>query len=92
MFNFIKDYIAKEKNKTKYNEILGKFLSDNKLDKKERQELNNLKKNYGLSDKDLDIIKKKHLSLFFKNISENERITEDERKELVSLMNYFNLE
>jgi len=92
MFNFIKDYIAKQKNKNEYGETLSKFLADGKLNKKEKQELDNLKKDYGLSEEDLNNIKKKHLSLFFKTISEDERITEDEKKELELLMGYFGLD
>jgi hypothetical protein len=92
MFNFINDYIKKEKNKSEYGETIKKFLADGNLDKKERQELEKLKNNYNLSEQDLKNIKKKHLALFFKNISIDERITEDEKKDLESLMTYFELD
>lgn len=92
MFNFIKDYIAKGKNKTEYDQTILKFLSDGKLDKKEKEELKNLEKKYGLSEKDLNNIKKKHLSSFFQNISGDRRITDEEKNELQSLMNYFEID
>jgi hypothetical protein len=91
MFNFVKDYLAKEKNKKEYEQILIKFLADGKLDRKEKEELEKLKKDYDFSEEDLKGIKKKHISLFFKNISKDERITDEEKKELESLMDYFGL-
>ncbi|PIT88670.1 MAG: hypothetical protein COU29_02795 [Candidatus Magasanikbacteria bacterium CG10_big_fil_rev_8_21_14_0_10_36_32] len=91
MFNFVKNFLTKREGKNKYGKMLVDFLSDGKLDDREKEELKKLSKEYGLEAQELLSAHKKASSLTFKNIISDSKITEDERKSLEELMNYFGI-
>lgn len=91
MFNFVKNYLAKREAKSEYDETLKKFLADGKLDENEKKQLEELSTKCGLTKEDLADAHKKATSLMFNNISNDERITDEEKNDLESLMSYFDL-
>lgn len=91
MFNFVKNYLAKREANNEYQETLRRFLADGKLDDTEKKQLDELKVKYGFTEEDLSNAHKKATSLVFKNISSDERITDEEKEEMEALMGYFGL-
>ncbi len=98
MFKFVENFlekrrIAKEKEeaKTKYSQILNKFLNDGVLDKKEESELEEFLSKNNLSKDDVKEANSRACSLVFDDISSDKRITEEEKNKLEALMKQFNL-
>jgi len=91
MFNFVKNYLAKREGKSEYQEALKKFLADGKLDEREKKQLDELSAKYSLTKEDLLDANKRAASLVFNNISNDERITDEEKGDLETLMKYFGL-
>lgn len=91
LFNFVQNYLLSREGSTEYKERLKLFLKDSKLTPEEKTELDEISKKYKLTDKDLKKLHSQGLSEQFQSISEDQRITEDERKSLESLANYFGI-
>lgn len=89
MIGFVNKFLTKREGKGKYNEILKEYLADGKLDANEKQELEKITKEYGLSHEELLDAHKKASSLAFQNIISDSKITEDEKKALEELTCYF---
>jgi len=89
MLDFVKKYLTKREGKTKYNNLLKDFLSDGKLDEKEKKELERLSKEYNITELELLEAHKKGSALAFQSIISDGKITEDEKSALEELMNYF---
>jgi len=91
MLGFVNNFLAKRGAQSEYHEMLTKFLSDGNLDEGEKRKLEELAQKHGLSKSDVQYAHKQTTSVFFKNISSDERISEDEKKGLEALMSYFDL-
>jgi hypothetical protein len=91
MFNFITNFLAKRTGKNEYYQSLINFLQDGILAKIEKTKLEGIKREYNLSDNDLKLAQQKAASLTFQNITSDNRITEDEKKSLSELTNYFGI-
>jgi len=91
MLKFVTNYLAKREGKGEYQEALTKFLADGKLDENEKAQLEKLAAQHGFSKEDLQDAHKRAASIMFKGISTDERITDEEKKELEALMGYFDL-
>lgn len=92
MINFVKNFLVKQRGSKAYDEKLKEFLSDEKLDDNEKEELKKLASEYNLQEKDLREAHKKACSLTFNEIAKDGKITEEEKIALQELMNYFEVE
>jgi hypothetical protein len=92
MFKFVKNILSKRKGLGVYEAKLIEFLSDNKLDEKEKKELEELASQYGLTGEELIKIKEKGVSNVFSNIGKDQRISEEERGMFSELLNYFGVD
>lgn len=89
MLDFVKKYLTKREGKIKYNNLLKDFLSDGKLDEKEKKELERLSKEYNITELELIEAHKKGSTLAFQNIISDGKITDEEKEALEDLMKYF---
>lgn len=89
MIGFVNKFLTKREGKGKYNDILKEYLADGKLDAHEKQELEKLAKEYGLSSDELLDAHKKASSIYFQNITSDSKITEEEKQALNELTSYF---
>ncbi len=92
MFNFIKNFLKKREGKNKYKSKIQEFVSDWELNIAEKKELKKIAEEYKLDDIDLSELHRMASSTAFKNIISDERITEEEKKNLQELVNYFWIE
>ncbi|MBP9760855.1 MAG: hypothetical protein KBD15_01275 [Candidatus Magasanikbacteria bacterium] len=91
MLGFVKKFLTKREGKIKYDQLLKGFLSDGTLEGIEKQELEKIAKEYGFSTDELLDAHKKASTLAFQNIIGDGKITEDEKKSLEELMDYFGI-
>lgn len=92
MLKFIKGYLKKKEGQRNYFSKLKHFLSDNKLSDNEKNELKEISEQYGLSEGELKDVQGKALNITYSALSNDRRITEEEKDILQELINYFNLE
>jgi len=92
MLKFIKNFLSKREGLGLYETKLIEFLSDNKLDESEREELAKIANQYGLTNDELMKIKEKGISAVFAGIGTDSRITEEERDIFNELLNYFGVD
>jgi hypothetical protein len=86
-----KKYTTKQKALTEYQEKVKAFLLDNNLSEKEKSELEDFKKLHNLTDKDVAKYNVESFQNFFKKISDDSRISEEERNEMVKIYKDLNL-
>ncbi len=86
-----KKYTAKQKALAEYQEKVKTFLLDNNLSEKEKDELEDFKKIHNLTDKDVAKNNIEGFQTFFKKISNDSRISEEERNEMVKIYKDLNL-
>lgn len=91
MVQFIKNFLAKKAGKKEYGEKLMHFLSDNKLDASEKNELETIIKKSGLKKEELMEYYSRACSVVNNNISSDQRITETEKNELNQIAKYFDI-
>lgn len=91
MFNFVKDFIANKEAIKEYKELLDSFLLDGKLDENEKNQLDLLAKKFSFKKEDLLKVHKNSIAAFYGGILSDERISEEEKKDLQSLMNHFGI-
>lgn len=93
MFGFLNDIKERRKGKAEYQALLTSFFQkNNKLGEVEKAQLEETIRKYDLKPDDVREIQRAALSSLFRHISDDERITPDERDALQELMTYFKLE
>jgi hypothetical protein len=91
MFNFVTNYLTNREKRSEYQQMLTNFFADGKLDESETIQLDEFSKKFGFTKDDLRELHKRVTSSLFQNISKDERITEEEKKDLEVVMSYFGL-
>lgn len=89
MINVIKQYLAKREGQKKYKEALFGSLMDNKLDERDKGVLEEIVERYNLRKDDLLSAQRQGFGFIFSQVVSNQRITEEEKKDLEALLNYF---
>jgi hypothetical protein len=97
--NFINLFLQKRKDAKQYklsleqyHEKVKEFISDGVLSDDKKDRLKTMQTELGLKQDDLIQLHKDGLSIFFKQICLDQRITEDEKKQLENAMTFFNLD
>jgi hypothetical protein len=91
MFNFITKYLAVKKGKKEYEAKLTQALQDGTISSGESQDLKETLDHYGLGKKELLAIQQKAFALTFGQTISDKKISEEEKKALEALVNYFGL-
>lgn len=92
LFDFVSSILEKRRGVREYQAMLSRFLGDGVLSDDEQQQLKALQATYHLSDADLRAVQCAGASNAFKQITSDERITEEERKALGAILNFFGIE
>lgn len=89
---FIKRYKSpRRKGLNLYDQKIKEVLIDGNLSEEDKKILENIKRDYDLTDKDVEIYNLSGFRIFFNKITGDSRITETERKELVKIYSDLNL-
>ncbi len=91
LLSFIQNILTKREGIKQYQTNIVEYLKDGKLSQTEKDDLNKIKLEYGITDKDLQNIHKIQASAVFNNISSDQRITEDEKESLSLILDHFGL-
>lgn len=92
LFDFVTSILEKRKGAREYQETLARFLGDGVLSEEEKQELKTLQKRFKLTDDDLVAVRRAGSSNAFQHVASDQRITEDEKKSIEAIVNYFGLD
>jgi hypothetical protein len=97
--NFINSFLQKRKDAKQYrlsleqyHEKVKEFVSDGVLSEDEKTTLKNMREELGLKQDDLARLHTEGILMFFKQICTDQRITEEEKKQLENAMTFFNLD
>lgn len=91
MLNFISNFLARRTGRNVYYDALIDYLSDGVLETIEKNKLEGIKREFKLTVDDLKQAHQKAINLVFANFISDNRITEEEKKSLESLTNYFGI-
>lgn len=92
LFGFVNSFLRRKKGAKEYQETLTRFLSDDIISDDEKAKLKEMQSEFGLTTNDVFKIQRIGASNFFQQISVDQRITEDEKKTLETILTYFNLQ
>lgn len=91
MFKFIQNVIAKREAKKEYQEKLIGFLADDILSTEEKKELDIFLENNNIKHAEVLGMHKEAVRGAYLRMIENNKVTEEERKNLENLLNHFNI-
>lgn len=89
MMTFIKDFFTRQKGKKAYRSIALKAVRDGHLDSKEKNDLQNIAKEFLLKPADILPLQREAYQAFYNKILEDGRISEEEQKNLNDLIASF---
>jgi hypothetical protein len=88
IINLIKEFFRKKEGVKKYKEKLNNFIIDQKLSDKEKEELDQIIKEYNISNKNIIQIKKDAFILTYNRLTRDSRLSKNEIDLLQDLLNY----
>lgn len=91
IINKYKDAKQKSLNKKEFKQALLQAVNDGKLTKKEIDELDKKKKDFGLLEEDVKEMKSEIFAAAFTAAKSDEQVTKDEERELLSIQKYLGL-
>jgi hypothetical protein len=91
LLSFIKHLVSDKEGVKEYRETLARALRDTKITDEESAELDAVSKKYGLTIEEVRRLQKAALSNVFTSMASDQRITEEERDSLETLLHHFGL-